>query len=55
MYVGLKSLGQGLLALILYIDASSRFKMNNPFIMDAKATNMPFLDITQPLFSLANE
>jgi hypothetical protein len=40
---------------MLQIGGSSRLKINNPFTMDAKATNISFLEIIKPLFSLANE
>jgi hypothetical protein len=37
------------------IGESLRFLKNKPFTMDAQATNILSLEITQPLFSLANE
>jgi hypothetical protein len=40
---------------MLHIGESSRFKTNKPFPMDAQATNILSLEITQPLFSLTNE
>jgi hypothetical protein len=40
---------------MLQIGESSRFKTNKPLAMDAQATNILSLEITQPMFSLANE
>jgi hypothetical protein len=37
---------------MLQIGESSKLKKNKPFTMDAQATNILSLEITQPLFSL---
>jgi hypothetical protein len=40
---------------MLQIGESSRFKTNKPFTIDAQDTHILSLEITKPLFSLANE
>jgi hypothetical protein len=40
---------------MLQIGESARFETNKPFTMDAQAANILSSEITQPLFSLANE